>query len=160
MRVYVRLYRSHILVARVTLSSRFPRGGETAGASSALTLPAWWRKRKIDARGGPQWSPLVRDRLAFPCFLPCLSCPVPESLEACGLCLCFAWTHDARSFHAEQRPVCTALARCSCACVWAIFSQLAAPFSCTRPYSPPAVHSIIRYLLVSPHLALARANRR
>ena len=83
MRVYVRLYRSHILVARVTLSSRFPRGGETAGASSALTLPAWWRKRKIDARGGPQWSPLVRDRLAFPCFLLCLSL----RLAACACAL-------------------------------------------------------------------------
>ena len=39
-------------------------------------------------------------------------------MRLAGLRLCFAWTHDARSFHAEQRPACTALARCSsCVCV-------------------------------------------
>ena len=47
-----------------------------------------------------------------------------------------------------------------CVCVWAIFSQLAATFSCTRlhPPSPPAIHcSVIPY---NPSVAASRPRAR
>lgn len=95
MRVYVQLYRGDILVARVTLPS--------CCLEEVRQLVVVIVEREIDARGGSQWSRLVRDRLAFPSLLLLLS------LRLVGLCLCFAWTHDARSFHAEQRPECALL---------------------------------------------------
>lgn len=92
--VSVQLYRGDILVARVTLPSCL---------EEVRQLVVVIVEREIDARGGSQWSRLVRDRLAFPSLLLLLS------LRLAGLCLCFAWTHDARSFHAEQRPECALL---------------------------------------------------
>lgn len=96
MRVYVQLYRGDMLVARVTLPSCCL---EEVRQLVVVVIV----EREIDARGGSQWSRLVRDRLAFPSLLLLLS------LRLAGLCLCFAWTHDARSFHAEQRPECALL---------------------------------------------------
>ena len=136
--------------------------GETALSSGLGDAGGGGRGREIDARGGSQWSQLVRDRLALPSFLLSLSLRALRLAGWC-LCLCFAWTHDARSFHAEQRPACTALARCSscvCVCVWAIFSQLAATFSCARlhPPSPPVIHySVIQY---NPSVAASRPRAR
>jgi len=102
---------------------------------------------------------LVRDRLAFPSFLLLLPCPgVPESLclEACGLCLCFAWTHDGPQFSrgAETSVHCFSYLQL---CVWAIFSQLAPVFSCTRIclFSPSAVRSVIQY-----HTSVAASRHR